>query len=74
MVLTILDRGISLPTTSLCAHDGTFVTAAVKQVSGVRVEVEDAKPDLEFDANHAWNPRERVSHHQVGGMLLYKEK
>ena len=24
------------------------------------MEVEDAKADLEFDANHAWNPRERV--------------
>ena len=36
-------------------------------------EVEDAELDLEFDANHAWNPSERVTggSRRIGGVETY---
>ena len=33
------------------------------------IEVEDVRPDLEFDARHTWNPRERVIIRAVGDYL-----
>ena len=35
-------------------------TPTDSEVEVDEMEVEDAKPDLEFDANHPWTPKERV--------------